>query len=44
MKVVWSCSSFCPTARRTLHSAIVLIPFGVARTANTPVFLSISVE
>ena len=32
MKVVWSCSSFSPTARRTRHSAIAAMPFGVART------------
>mmetsp|Transcript_37813 Transcript_37813/g.88480 ORF Transcript_37813/g.88480 Transcript_37813/m.88480 type:complete len:211 (+) Transcript_37813:656-1288(+) len=42
MKVVWSCSSLCATARRIRHSAIVAMPLGVARTATAPVFLSVS--
>ena len=40
LNVVWSCSSFCPTFSRTFHSAIVLMPSSVARTARIPVFLS----
>eukprot|EP00965_Chrysotila_dentata_P031400 1046593-Pleurochrysis_carterae.AAC.1 len=37
MKVVWSCSSFCATASRTLHSFMAAMPASVARIASTPV-------